>query len=194
MKFTFAAACLFSATMAGVIENLSEDVRDIEEYLQITDPSATLIDDIRSESANAVEDIKPDIRDYTLSHMAAKMIDAFGGKDVLAVDMFHWVPTNVFERPDCWGPATVVSVPHTWNTHMNEWDSATLDDRGFNNNISSVLVPPGYKLELYDEGLDSAMHTVYGKMRDDGAGVLCQPLAGTGLNNKVSLLRLYPIN
>ena len=194
MKFTFSAACLFSATMAGYLDNITEDIRDIEEYLQITDSSATLIGDIRSESANAVEDSKPDIRDYTLSHMAAKMMTAFGGNDALAVEMFHWVPTNVFERPDCWGPASVVSVPHTWNLQMNEWDTDTLEDRGFNNNISSVMVPPGYKLELYDEGLDSAMHTVYGKMRDDGAGVLCQSLFGTGLNNKVSLLRLLQTN
>ena len=80
------------------------------------------------------------------------MFDAFGDKDGLLVEMYQWVPTIVFDRHDCWGPADVMSVPANWGLPLNEWDSSMLEQRGMNNMISSVLVPPGYKLELYDEG------------------------------------------
>ena len=62
------------------------------------------------------------------------------------------------------------------------------------NMISSVLVPPGYKLELYDEGWDSAKYTVIGKIRDSGLGIFCHSLVGTDFNDRASQLRLLPHN
>ena len=106
MKFTIAAvACLFSATMAHYtnlqIYNLKLNVDEIETYLGDTYDQrvigTTLTDDIKHECNNAVEDSKPEIKDLTLEHMARTMLDAFGDKNELAVDMFHWMPTIVYD-------------------------------------------------------------------------------------------------
>lgn len=103
------------------------------------------------------------------------MLDAFGNKDQMTVEMFHWVPTIIFDRRDCWGPAEAVSVPANFvGMSENSWSYGALEERGMDNKISSVLVPPGYKLELYDESWEDTPYTVVGKMRDDGAGIKCQ--------------------
>ena len=57
--------------------------------------------------------------------------------------------------------------------------------RGMWNKISSVMVPPGYKLELYkDESWESKPHTVIGRLRDDSEGIFCYNLTGTDFDNR----------
>ena len=102
--------------------------------------------------------------------------------------MFHWVPTMVFDRADCWGEADAISVPANFYRKSNEWGNGVLQKRGMNNKISSALVPPGYKLDLYDETFDSSRYSIIGKMRDDGTGIYCHSLKGMSIDNKTSLL------
>ena len=115
------------------------------------------------------------------------MFDAFVGNHHLAVDMFYWSPTIVYDSYDCVGPAHVVPVPAYPILRVLYYRKALLS-RGWKIRISSVMVPPGYKLELYEKDFDSAKYLIIGKMRDDGAGILCHSLEGTDFDDTTSQL------
>ena len=42
--------------------------------------------------------------------------------------------------------------------------------------ISSVMVPPGYALDLYNEAFTDEKYTAIGKLREDEMGIACQVL------------------
>ena len=51
---------------------------------------------------------------------------------------------------------------------VNFYDSSRMDLEQMNNLITAVMVPPGYKLMMYDWGNYSATtYIVYGKFRED---------------------------
>ena len=108
--------------------------------------------------------------------------------------MFHWVPTILFDNSECTGFADVVSVPANSGAWMNSWNTGNLKNRNLNNKISSVMVPPGYMLDLYDTDFDSESYRIVGRMRDDGAGIYCHRLPGTGFNDKASALKLIELD
>ena len=67
------------------IESLDNDIDDIEKYLgepyEQRGKGETLTDLVKEEYNNEFEQSKPEIKDFTLQHMAHAMLDAFGNKD-----------------------------------------------------------------------------------------------------------------
>ena len=65
-----------------------------------------------------------------------------------------------------------------------------MEDRGINNEIESVEVPPGFKLTLFSEGNYTGVpYVVYGSLRWDLEGPKCHVI-DLPFKNKASSLRL----
>ena len=89
--FTFAIACLFSATMATddilervqEMEKLREDVDKIEIYLGegYNYGSDSIDGDIVESCSLAIEHSKDDLADFTLKHMAHTMFERVVGRE-----------------------------------------------------------------------------------------------------------------
>ena len=74
---------------------------------------------------------------------------------------------------------------------VNTWDEEILEHNYMNKQTASVEVPPGFKLELYDQDLYmGSSYVVFGRMRDDLEGVYCH-IIDPAFQYKTSSLRLY---
>ena len=124
--FTFATACLFTATIATDdnilgkyqemekdISDLREDVDKIEAYLGegYNYGGDSLDGDIVESCSLAIEHSKDDLADFTLKHMAHTMFERVVGREQLAVEMYENVPAIAFDNHECFGSAFVFQIP-----------------------------------------------------------------------------------
>ena len=61
--------------------------------------------------------------------------------------MHYWDPTTIYKNDQCNGYATV--VPAYENSTF--WNQGTLNGRKMQNEAESVMVPPGWKLEMWSK-------------------------------------------
>ena len=177
--------------LKGHVDEIDLDLQALESYIGETQDGDRLINDIRSESNNQIAAAEDGIRDRTLVHLARTMLDTVGDKQGFIKDLFLWVPTTIYDNEVCTERATVVQ-PNI--TQARVWGVDTLEKREFKKKISSVMVPPGYKLELYKgNDFNGEMTTIVGKMRDDEMGIFCHKL-DADWNNKATQLKLIPLH
>ena len=124
--------------------------------------------------------------------MTRTLLDTVGDKEGLIRDLFRWVPATAYDNDKCTGFATVVPVPDNWGKAVNSWGANGLASRELENKVSSVMVPPGYELILFENGYASASYTVTGRMRDDEMGIFCHVLPAEW-NNRASQLKFRPL-
>ena len=134
------------------------------------------MEDIRSEANGEIAAAEPGIRDRTLVQLTRTLLDTVGDKEGLIRDLFRWVPATAYDNDECTGFATVVPVPDNWSKAVNGWGANGLASRELENKVSSVMVPPGYELILFEGDFTSARYTVTGRMRDDEMGMHCHVL------------------
>ena len=86
--------------------------------------------------------------------------------------MHYWAPANIYRNNRCSGFATV-TPPAFWNDDgTNLWDQGGVNSRYMNNEAESAMVPPGWKLEMWDVNNENAApYTIIGSMRDDLKGI-----------------------
>ena len=116
--------------LEGRVDEIDLDLQALEAYIGETQEGDMLIDDIRSESNNQIAAAEDGIRDRTLVHLARTMLETVGDKQGLIEDLFHWVPTILYDNGVCTGFATVVPPPVNWEgAKVNEWGANGLDSR-----------------------------------------------------------------
>ena len=150
------------------------------------------MEDIRSEANGEIAAAEAGIRDRTLVQLTRTLLDTVGDKEGLIRDLFHWVPATLYDNAICTGFATVVPVPDNWDRAVNAWGAGGLASRSLEGKVSSLMVPPGYELILYEGDWQSASYTVTGRMRDDNMGIFCHVLPDEW-NNRATQLRYRPL-
>ena len=163
--------------LEGHVDEVDLDLQALESYIGETQQGDRLITDIRSESNNQIAAAEDGIRDRTLVHLARTMLDTVGDREGLIKDLFRWVPTTLYDNEVCSAFSTAIQPPINWDgVTENSWNANTLGSRSLFRKISSVMVPPGYKLELYKGdkgGWDNEKTTIVGRLRDDEKGIFC---------------------
>ena len=150
------------------------------------------MEDIRSEAISEIAAAELGIRDRTLVQLTRTLLDTVGDKEGLIRDLFRWVPATLYDNAVCTHFATVVPVPDNWNKAVNSWGANGLASRQLEAKVSSLMVPPGYELILYEGDYQSASYTVTGRMRDDNMGIFCHVLPDEW-NNRATQLKYRPL-
>lgn len=150
------------------------------------------MEDIRSEAISEIAAAELGIRDRTLVQLTRTLLDTVGDKEGLIRDLFRWVPATLYDNAVCTHFATVVPVPDNWNKAVNSWGANGLASRQLEAKVSSLMVPPGYELILYEGDYQSASYTVTGRMRDDNMGIFCHVLPDEW-NNRATQLKYRPV-
>ena len=162
------------------------------ELVAATKAKDGISDGVLEELVAAIADFNVGISEEALKHLARTMLSTDGDKDRIQ-DLFHWVPATLYQADDCTGYATVVAPPAAWNSNATEWGWAALAQRNHYKAVSSVLVPPGYKLTLYKGRGESK--DILGRLREDEMGIFCHKL-DDDWNDQVEGVRLeyYPLS
>ena len=136
---------------------------------------STLSHDIDARVTASVEASKAAVKDSALAQMARVMFDQFGDMDGLIRELHYAAPTVIYRDTRCIGFAATVQPYYMEEELLNFYDSSRMDREQQNNKITAVEVPPGYRLEMYDEdNYSGESYVVYGKFREDLQGVECQ--------------------
>ena len=95
------------------------------------------------------------------------MLETIGDKEGLIHDLFKHVPTTVYDNKECTGFAAPVPAPVMLGFTQNWWGEGLLAGRSMDEKISSVMVPPGFELYLYDEEFGDEKYTLIGKLNEN---------------------------
>ena len=122
--------------------------------------------------------------------MARGMFEEFGEVDEYIRNLYYYTGANVYRNNVCTGWADAIQPAWKYsNGTVNTWPKYALNLRKMNNLIESVEVPPGMKLEMWDEDNENAEpYTIIGRMREDRKGIYCH-VVGDVMKNKASRIK-----
>ena len=115
------------------------------------------------------------------------MFDQFGDLDALARDLYYRAPTTIYAGINCVGYGVAMPAPRNDNK-KNVWGPDTVKNRNMFDTAESVMVPPGFQLEMYNHNNDKDEEaTVFvGGLRGDKKGPKCYNLKAVKFANKAS--------
>ena len=128
--------------------------------------------------------------------MSRTLFDTFIDKNSsqMFLDLFKNVPAFLFEHDSCEGKSAAVPNPSEINKPVTEWKQGVLKKYELRQSVSSVMVPPGYQLELFSENAWGGFrHTIVGKLRDDLKGMVCHDLRPLGFNDGTRSLKFQKL-
>lgn len=169
-------------------EDLDAEMLEMQTYIGEIGEGHSLKGDIKHQARKTVKAAAPKVADLALKKMARQMFKSFGEPKQFVRKAFKSVPTTLYQGPNCHGLATAMP-PRA--KQFNEWTPEELQARNMDNAARSVMVPPGYKLEMFENALDEGeAYVVYGKMRKDREGPVCHLIDAEVADAGISAVRL----
>ena len=172
-----------------MVDEVNGDVLEIQQYLggaALGGPS-TLQKDIDDATREATDNIEVKVKDDALSLMTRAMFDQFGDLDALAKDLYYRAPTTIYAGPGCVGYGVAMPAPQK-NNKKNVWGPDVVKNRNMFDTAESVMVPPGFQLEMYKHNnvKDEEATIFVGGLRADGKGPKCYNLKDSKFANVAS--------
>ena len=126
--------------------------------------------------------------------MTRAMFDSFGDVDALARDLYYRAPTTIYAGTGCVGYGVAMPAPSK-NNKQNVWGPDTVKNRNMFDTAESVMVPPGFQLEMYNRNNDKDEEaTIFvGGLRGDKKGPKCYNLKDSKFANVASKWTLVRI-